>query len=287
MIIKQNNSDWQLQSLDFNKQIHEVLTSQHLAAQFIALAGKYLAEQKPDDSNTNMRFIAGENILLGNPISKGLHLAFQVAGFKLALLDSDRNALNEIQLTGKSQEAVFDTLKEILADAGVDVSNFSNKLHYDLPYDKAGFSLISGADSEAGIAENIKYRHNAEIILNLLTKQFPTAGTVRIWPHHFDTGSYIPLEFNDKKEVVKSLGIGWAIPDGMVDEPYYYLSFWGAEDNNAFPDLHTLSEGDWMMPAWNGAVLKNSEISKKNTAESQFKLVYGFFTEAIHMLLKK
>ncbi len=285
--MKQTHSDWQLQSLDFNKRIHEVLTSQHLAAQYIALAGKYLAEQKPDDSNTNMRFIAGENLLLGNPISKGLQPALQLAGFKLVLLDSDRNALNEIQLTGKSQEEVFDALKEILAGEGVDVSNFSNKLHYDLPYDKTGFSMISGADSEAGIAENIKYRHNAEIVLNLIAKQFPDAEPVRIWPHHFDTGSYIPLEFNDKKEVIKSLGIGWAIPDSMVDEPYYYLSFWSVDDNNAFPDLHTLSEGNWMMPAWNGAVLKNSDISKKNTAESQFKLVNGFFTEAIHMLLKK
>jgi hypothetical protein len=57
------------------------------------------------------------------------------------------------------------------------------------------------------------------MVLQKISKAYDHAETVSIWPHHFDTGSLIPVLRNNKTEVTQSIGIGWAIPDGMIDEP--------------------------------------------------------------------
>ncbi|MCD4663677.1 MAG: hypothetical protein K8R68_00305 [Bacteroidales bacterium] len=39
-----------------------------------------------------------------------------------------------------------------------------------------------------------------------------------------------------------------------------------------------------MIPGWNGAILKHSEIFKEKSAEKQYKLVEYFFTSGINIL---
>jgi hypothetical protein len=125
------------------------------------------------------------------------------------------------------------------------------------------------------------------LIINELAKLFNDVEPVRIWPHHFDTGTFATIARNEKGASSKTIGLGWAIPDSMVSEPYFYLSFWSENPINIENELEKLPAGKWMMPGWNGAVLGVSEIIQKETAEEQYSLVKEFFEVGIDTLQLK
>ncbi len=79
--------------------------------------------------------------------------------------------------------------------------------------------------------------------------------------------------------------MGWAIPDGMVDEPYYYLSFWSDKPIEGLDKLPSLDAGDWMMPNWNGGILKHSDLLKAGSASEQYGLVKSFYHSGIKMIM--
>lgn len=137
------------------------------------------------------------------------------------------------------------------------------------------------------IRENILYRHNAELIINELAARFSDVEQVRIWPHHFDTGTFATIARNAKGDATKTIGLGWAIPDSMVAEPYFYLSFWSENPVEIENKPVKLPAGKWMMPAWNGAVLGVSEIIKKQSAKQQYNMVKDFFEVGVSVLLEK
>jgi hypothetical protein len=109
---------------------------------------------------------------------------------------------------------------------------------------------------------------------------------LRIWPHHFDTGSFIPLGYNASGAVSKSVGIGWTIPDSMVDEPYYYVSFWteNPDESDIAKNIQPLESGRWITSGWTGAVLSHSDIIKYDTGDDQYHMVHGFFESTINQL---
>lgn len=279
------NKNWKIQTLTFDENIHQALQQQHHAAQFIALAGRHLIPQQPDDSNTNMQYIPGQGLLAGNELSNGLRLALQLTNLKLCFVDNAGIYKNEISLTGKTKQTVFDELKDTLASLGIDVSNFKNELHYEIPPHKLDKDALFSVDNKLYFQENTFYRHNAEIIINEVAGGFDDVEPVRIWPHHFDTGTFIAVAHNEKGELSKSIGLGWTISDGMVDEPYYYLSFWSEKPTEGLKKLSPITAGEWMMPGWNGAVLKNSEILKASSATRQHQLVKSFFNSGIKILM--
>ena len=276
---------WKLQTMPFSDNLKNALQQQHHAAQFIALVGRHLVPQQTDDSNTNMQYLADQGLLAGNELSNGLRLALQLTNLKLCFVDNAGMCENEIILSGKSKKIVFDELKNTLASLGIDVSNFINKLHYEIPTHKLDEGAVFSINNKLYFQENTFYRHNAEIIINEIASSFDDVEPVRIWPHHFDTGTFITVAQNDKGELSKSIGLGWTIPDGMVDEPYYYLSFWSEKPTEGLKKLKPLDSGEWMMPGWNGAVLKNSEILKANSATGQHQLVKSFFNSGIKTLM--
>ena len=76
--------------------------------------------------------------------------------------------------------------------------------------------------------ENTKFRHNAEIVLNEIVATFEGGEPVKIWTHHFDTRAVFTISEDEDGEAKQTIGIGFAIPDSMVSEPYY-LSFWSSK----------------------------------------------------------
>lgn len=275
---------WQNLTLPFNNNLNDSLKQQHHAAQFIALVGKYLIPQLPDDSNTNMLFSLKHEFMVGNKLPNGIHIALYLQNLILHFLDENFRSKHSISLNGKSKNQVFEELKQTLATFGNDVSKFTKELHYEIPsHDLDNGSTFNIDDSES-FSENILYRHNSEIILNNIATDFSNASSVRIWPHHFDTGSYIPIEFNSKNEVVKSFGIGWAVPDSMINEPYYYLSFWSENSIDDFNQLPLPDAGEWITTGWKGGVLKLSDLIKEKTSKSQYELVKTFFHSGIKIL---
>ena len=78
-----------------------------------------------------------------------------------------------------------------------------------------------------------------------------------------------------------------AIPDSIIGEPYYYLSFWSENPIKGIEKPDALDAGKWMMPNWNGAVLKQSEILEVGSAIGQHKLVKSFFNSGINILMDR
>ena len=283
MITKEKNT-WKALTQSFTGDMHHVLLQQHHAAQFIALAGRHLIPQQPDDSNTNMQYLADREWLIGNELPGGLRMVLKLSGLKLCIVDREKNCQSEISLAGLNKQQVFEQLKQSLAESNLNVSALKNELHYTLPdheLDRNAEFLMGDRES---IQENIYYRHNAEMVIASMASNFEKAEPVRIWPHHFDTGTFIPLRFNTKGGISRSIGLGWAMPDDMVNEPYYYLSFWSedsVEDFNALPDLEA---GEWIRSGWYGAVAKNADIIKISSASRQQTFVETFFNSGIRLL---
>lgn len=279
--------NWKIQYLAFNEDIADALQQQHHAAQFIAMVGKYLIPQKEDDSNTNMQFVMDRELLLGNRLPNQWQLALDLTNLYLFLFDEKSKRKGEIHLNGKTKAQAFNELKQTLAKFDFDISALKNKMHYEIPTHNLDKNQSFSTRDESLFRENTVYRHNAEIVLNEIIAGNQQAESVRIWPHHFDTGSFIPISQNSQNKVSSSIGIGWAIPDSMITEPYYYLSFWSEKPGDGLENLPVLVAGQWMVPNWNGAVLKHSEILLKKSASEQHKLVKSFFKSGMNILIDK
>jgi hypothetical protein len=203
------------------------------------------------------------------------------------ILDENNNLKAEISLEGKTFQETFQEFKTALQNQGIDVSELNTKQPYELPTGglKEGNYFAIGSDD--AVAENIRYRHNAELLINEMAKQFKDVEPVRIWPHHFDTGTFATIARNEKGAASKTIGLGLAIPDSMVPEPYFYLSFWSENPRDIENIPIKLPAGKWMLPDWNGAVLGVSDTIKKETTEEQYQLAKDFFEAGLSVLLEK
>jgi len=281
-----SNRNWKYQSLSFGKDTKEALSQQHYAAQFIAKVGRHLIPQEPDDSNTNMEFIPEKEILLGNSLPNGMRVALELAEMRILIFDHDGNQKKAIHLEGKTQKKAFIELSQNLADLGVDVTEFKDELHYEIPNHPISEGAVFSIKNESAFVENANLRNNAKIVLNEIGNLFEQDESIRIWPHHFDTGAFYTISKNDKGEATQTIGIGFAIPDSMVGEPYYYLSFWSETPLKGVEKINSPNAGRWMMPDWNGAILKHSELLNANSANEQHEMVRSFYTEGINELFK-
>lgn len=286
-MIQKTNNNWQLLSIPFNQNLENELKQQHLAAQFIALTGRYLIPKKPDGSNINMQYIPEKKMLLGNAHPDGWTVGVRVKNLTVQILNEKGVAKAEISLEGKTFQEAFQEFKAVLQIQGIDVSDLNTEQPYELPTGGLKEGKYFAIDSDDAVAENIRYRHNAELLINEMAKQFKDVEPVRIWPHHFDTGTFAAIARNEKGAASKTIGLGLAIPDSMVNEPYFYLSFWSENPLDIENNPVKLPAGKWMLPDWSGAVLSVSEIIKKETAKEQYSLVKSFFEAGIEILVKK
>jgi len=282
---KMNN--WELLSREFNNDLKNVLLQQYLAAQFIALAGRYLIPKKTDGSNINMQYIPEKEMLHGNSHPDGWAVGVYLKNFSVHVLDEKEDEKAEISLKGKTFQQAFQEFKTALQNQNIDVSDLKTEQPYELPTDALNEGKYFSIGGEDAVSENIRYRHNAQLLISELTVRFSDVEPVRIWPHHFDTGTFATIARNEKGGASKTIGLGLAIPDRMVPEPYFYLSFWSENPLEIKNEPVELSAGKWMMPDWNGAVLGVSEIIKEPSAEEQYSLVKEFYEVGIKKLLEK
>lgn len=274
-----------LQPMDRQEINHAGLVIHH-AAQFPAMAGKYLVKQEPDDSNTNLQWIDEKNIFAGNPIRDGIKTGLDPVRMELLILDQNNQVIAHLNLRTQSFHESFEWMKRELAELGVDVSPLKDQLHYTIPplNENNTHPFKAGDDY---LNEWVMYRSVANQVLESLAGRYSTASNVRVWPHHFDTGTYIPLEFNDNKEAMNSIGLGFAVADSYVPEPYFYINHWAKEENIDYSNLPGLDgSGRWNQKDWVGAVLPVSSLTAKSGEEEQNTTIDAFFNSGIHQTLK-
>lgn len=249
--------------------------------QFIGLSGRHLIPEDKNKSNINLEFLPLEKIFIGKPLPQGLQIAFHPESHALQIRGSKLEIIKEISLEGQTFMNAFQALKTELDELKVDVSDLTTEQPYELPSDSLNDGKYFFTDETALIEENIRFRQNARLVLREIASEYNDTDPVRIWPHHFDTGSIIHFEKDQNGETIKSIGIGFAIPDEMVPEPYFYLSYWSKNSTSSLEIPQNLPAGKWMMPEWDGAVLPVSEIARIKSANEQFDLVKAFFEAGI------
>ena len=277
--MKRLNNNWKLLTIPFNTALLDALQQQHHAAQYIAMAGKHLIPRQSDDSNTNMEFEPDICMLVGNPLTNGIKVALHLDTLSLTILDQSDNEVKTLTLTGKTKNQGFTELQEALTSSGVDTGALKNVLHYEIPNHRLDNGATFSVSDINYLHETLLYRNNARLILQDVVEGIENAEPVKIWPHHFDTGSLVSYAKDEKGEHTKTIGLGLAIPDSMVEEPYYYLSFWVDNPKTEPDNFAPLNNGKWMMPEWNGAVLPLSDILQQTTASGQYQMVYTFFKD--------
>lgn len=276
--------NYKFMSKSFNEKTLKALHLQHIASQFIAITGKHLIEEKEDDSHTNMTFVSDKALFVGKTLPNQLHVALQIESLYLQIVKEDLTVVKQFALEGKSKLQAFNLLKQCLSDTGLDVTSLSQELHYEMPdYEFTDESIFSFDDNDL-FEQNALYRHNAEVVFKDIVSSLKKEIEINVWPHHFDTGSFIPLKHDDNGDLSQSFGMGFAIPDTMIDEPYFYLSFWSSEVITELETPPALPYGIWMMPIWNGAVLRLSDILRADSDKDQLAIIKSFYSEGLKVL---
>lgn len=238
----------------------------HLAAQYLATTAISFLEKKEDDSHANLSFSNTEKRLETRPLDKkGSKLGLDFPDFALQWISDEPRSL---ALHGKSHNEVVDWLKEVTT--ALDSSKAYNyRLHYQLPYAMGIYETFQ-MNNQKKMEQLIWLRILANQVLSEVLATNRLHSEVRIWPHHFDTGAFSPLNNSDV-----TIGLGLTIPDSLVADHYFYISGYCAHsglDTSTFPKL---SQGKWLNQRFKGAILPVTKTTDEKEATD-------FFNEAIH-----
>ncbi len=285
--MKKSENTWQSLSIPFNSGLHEAITQHHHAAQFLSMVGKQLIPQRENDSHTSMQYHPENHMLVGEEIEPGVRLALRFSDFSLGILKNGILSSSSVSLLGLNQSNAFVKLSHMLISEGIKTNDLHSELHYDMPDHKLMYGAPFKENEAQFVQELIKYRHNARLVFQKIREDHHNADITRIWPHHFDTGTILPLQSNSEGEITRSIGMGWAIPDSMVKEPYFYLSIWSANPLEFPVRMPELKGGTWMMPNWNGAILPMSEILGTPSPGEQEAYTMAFFESGLDILQRE
>ncbi|WP_420321770.1 hypothetical protein [Flagellimonas sp.] len=244
----------------------DTLVQVHLASQYLATAGKSFLEPKADDSHTNLGFFTNDSALRTWDLDEmGTFLAFQYDNFALKWVA--KNKADVFTLKGKSHDQIVEWISKMALTSKLN-KPYTYNLHYDLPY-SIGDDFKFESPKPEELQRLLHLRTRSQNALKSFLQKESLESDIRIWPHHFDTGAFSVL--NDGSG--KSIGLGLAIPDSLVDEHYFYIGGYhehGSIDTSAFK---TLTHGEWKNDGFKGGILRASDAS-----ESKAVL---FFQEAL------
>lgn len=283
MSLESIKSNWKLLGHD-PKALAPAIDQIHRGVQFIAMAAKHYVKNQPNDSHTNLRWLAKEEVLAGNWIRErkgNFRFAMRSKDLTLIAFNANMEATSEFGLDGKTNEEALAWTKAQLKAFGKDEAKMKMDIHYDIPAHATDNGAAYSFASPESFQETANYRANSDEALEYFAQKFKTASTVRTWPHHFDIGTYIPMVFNDKGEAIKSFSLGFAIADAVVDEPYFYITQWSAAKDIDYSSAKPLTKGEWLPDTLGGAALRASTVTKSKTAKAQASMLIQYFKEGI------
>lgn len=225
----------------------------HIAAQYLAAAAINFVKKEADDSHTNLGWSNERNTLLGRALNEtGDSLSLNFNNFSLEWNSDSKSAF---LLAGKSHQAAVDWISSKVNEAGISIP-YNYQFHYEMdnPTDMNSYSFPQINQEEINrISGLLSIAQNS--IGSTLTKQ-KLNSEIRIWPHHFDIGAYAIVSDN------LAIGFGLAIPDGGINEFYYYISGYKGEDYIETKNFKPLSIGEWQTEDWKAGTLKANNINE-------------------------
>lgn len=232
----------------------------HQLSQTIAKANRTYVPKQADDSHTNLFFDILGKKLYGRwlKVDKGqVILALDVEKFCFEVINDQRAIISSFNIAGQKQSEIESEIENYFSKLGLDPTGFRKKLHFEITSYEFVDDTIQMPQNEALLLW-YEYRSLANVACELLLGFLQADGEVRIWPHHFDTGTYLELT----SEI--ALGFGLAMEDSMVGAPYFYFSAYGSKGHEIdYSKMTELNFGKWKITEnWQGAVLPLPELTE-------------------------
>lgn len=251
--------------------LNEAQLTLHHAVQFIAASGKYLLEEKADDSHTNMSWDSGNKIFYGDSINNRARVGLHVPTLSLKVTGPTGIELASLSLSGKTEQEGLLWLRQALQLKQIDASDLELKMHYEIPEHPTDEAKPFPELDSIVLEELSNHRSIADKFCNDIFSQHAKSSPARTWPHHFDHGVYVPFRFNDNGDANQSFSVGYAIADSVIGEPYFYVTQWKKDEEIVYSETPELECGKWLPEKLKGAGLALSEILKMGDQEEGIK----------------
>ncbi len=278
IIIMQN---WIPLSID-SKALNASIRLLHQAAQFVAMVSNSYLSKQPDDSQNNFAWNNENNHLEGQWIkSTTVRALLNVADFELII--DKYLTLEVVPLDGWTKEQIVGNLQEELMTTTLNPSSLKLVTQFSIPSHSVDDGLPLAKPANELLDEWSRYLSNTQFLLKEIQQRFKWSSEIKVWPHHFDMGFYIPLIKDEQGNAIQSIGLGLAIPDGYVDEPYFFINHWSKNPIEYPEHFPKVSYGSWNTRDWKGLVLPANEVIAQR---DQHTFVKSFYDEGINASLQ-
>ena len=263
------------------RQLAEARRLLHHAAQLVAAVGRCLVAPRPDDGHTSLEWRAGARALAGQevPGPRPWRAALRVEDLSLAVCVRDAE-VSRLALSGRTQADAFAWLVERARDLGAASERLRLAAPYAIPEHPVGGGAPFAPGSDGSLAELARWVADGTGLLRAVADTWPAAAPVRVWPHHFDVGSVLPLDGQGKD--APSIGVGLSLGDEGMPEPYLYVTPWPRPAGESLPELP--AGGRWHREGWTGAVLTGSEIVDAGGGAAQAAEAGAFLSGTVEVL---
>tara|TARA_R110002124_G_C8972548_1_gene515306 strand:+ start:4696 stop:5520 length:825 start_codon:yes stop_codon:yes gene_type:complete len=249
------------------KEINNAQLTLHHAVQFIAASGNYLLDKKEDDSHTNMSWDSKTGTFYSGSINDRARVGLQVPSLSLKVSGPTGIELASFSLVGKTKQEGLTWLQQALLLKQIDTTSLKLEMHYEIPDHPTDSGKPFQKIESKILKELSNHRTTADQMCFDIFSKYANASPPRTWPHHFDHGVYVPLEFDEDHNATKSFSVGYAVADGIINEPYFYVTQWKENGDVNYSDAPKLEYGQWLPEKLKGAALSLSEILKMNDQE--------------------
>jgi len=269
-----------------NNELNNSYLTLHHAAQFVAAVGKSYLPERKDDSHTNLQWIFGRNQIAGEWIQapgEQIRFAVDLNDFTLQVHNYNETSGQVLNLQKNRIPVVTDWIKTACKEYGLDPELYNPEMHYQIPDHPVQKGESFFIEKEL-LGQLRSFFSNAYVLLKELAGSYPQSDEIRIWPHHFDIATFLPLEYDASNKLTRSVGVGLAAPDIYYNEPYYYVNRWPQieQDVKDLPELK--GGGTWHEKDWKGAILKTSEL-QNTSQENQLVWTSEFLSHAVSELI--
>ncbi len=274
-------SEWQEVGSPVPAALVDARLQLHWAAQVVGAVGHTFATPEPDDSHTALTWVAGSDMMVGQPVGRDRTLQSALAPARMALRvlsAADGSALDEFALSGATLDQAYAWMAQALeSHSGGEIVGQLTRRDYDMPDHPVGRGTEFHDDDRRATAEVTRWFANASRVLGLVVRARHEAQPLRLWPHHFDIATLIPLLGPVGEE--PSVGLGLSPGDQTYPEPYWYLTAWPTPQHPTLPPL--AGKGRWHTDGWIGAVLLGTDVVLAGRGPAQAALVGEFLESAI------
>jgi len=253
--------------------LSDVRRQAHHAAQFATAAGISYLPHEPDDSHTNLEWIAPLGALASHlvPAPTPFRLAIRILDLTLLVLDVNSENLSAFSLHAHTIAEAAAWIRACTSELGADGREYTLTRHYVIPAHPVGDGAPFDAGDRARLEQLSAWFSCAAAVLEPIRRATPGASDVRCWPHHFDIATLIDLGSD------RTVGVGLEPGDVYYDEPYFYVNM-RPEPSLSVTAVPLDGRGSWHTQEWIGAVLPGSRLT---TGEGQRAQIDGFLRSAV------